>query len=105
MVIKANQRAYSPNKVEINRGLRYVQISCSIVGRSMNVDTNGKRSNVISSHIAIHSDTLNGSVTQYNDIESRVVVSKGAYNEITFKVRGNNGSTEIGSVLLELYVG
>ena len=49
--------------------------------------------------------SLKGSVTQYNDIESRLAISKGVYNEITFKVRGNNGSTEIGSVLLELYIG
>ena len=68
------------------------------------INTRGSRSDVISS-LPIPANTLKGSVTQYNDIESRVAINKDVYNEITFKVSGNNGSTESGSVLLELYIG
>ena len=82
-----------------------MEISCDIVDRSKNVNTHGSRSDVISSLAMPSGASLKGSVTQYNDIESRLAISKAVYNEITFKVRGNNGLTEIGSVLLELYIG
>ena len=104
LVITANSRAHSPQRVDVSRGLRYVEISCSIVDRNKNTNTHGTPSDVISS-LAIPADTLKGSVTQYNDIESRVRVNKGVFNEITFKVRGNNETTEIGSILLECYIG
>ena len=51
--IEVNNILTSPNKVEINRGLRYVTI-CS--------------------------ESLKGTVSHYTDIESRVPIDKGAYD-------------------------
>ena len=48
--------------------------------------------------------SLKGSVVHYKDIESRVPISKGAFNAIQFNVRANNDLKFIGSVLLELYI-
>ena len=42
--------------------------------------------------------TLKGSITHFNNIDSRVSINKGQYNAIEFSVKS------IGKILLELYI-
>ena len=49
MHIEANDILTSPNKVEINRGLRDITISCDLVSSNKNINSEGVRSTVISS--------------------------------------------------------
>ena len=90
--------------VEINRGLRYVEVSCDIVDRSSVIDPQVKRSRVITTLPITTDASLKGSVVHYKDIESTVPINKGAFNAIKFNVRANNGSKFVCSVLLDLYI-
>ena len=94
----------SPNKTEINRGLRFATVSCNIVGTSGNVDDKGRKSNVITTLPIVKHKSLKGSVSRYFDVESRVPINKGKLSQLEFTVAGNNGTTNIGSVLLEVYI-
>ena len=48
--------------------------------------------------------TLKGSVTHFDNINSRVSINKGQYNTLNFTVLANNDVNLIGSILLELYI-
>lgn len=80
--LRLTKRAYSPNPVEINRGLRFLEIVCSIVDQHKNIDTHGKRSSVV--------------------IHSRPITTDAPVKGlcISFDVRGNNNSKSFGSVIL-----
>ena len=101
--LKAGTTLTSPNMVDINRGLRSLDISCNIVDRSKNIDHKGEYSNVIAS-VPIPTDkTLKGSLSHYSDINSKVSINKGTYNFLEFKV-SSNIERYVGDVLLELYI-
>ena len=92
-----------PNMVDINRGLRRVDIQCDIIDKFSNIDINGQPSDIMTS-IPIPTDkTLKGSLCYYNNINSKVKISRGTYNSLNFKVFGNNGRYAC-DVLLELYI-
>ena len=93
----------SPNTVDINRGLRSLDIKCNIVDKSNNIDNKGEYSDVIAS-IPIPTDkTLKGSLSHYSDIGSRVKINRGTYNCLEFKV-SSNINRYVGDILLELYI-
>ncbi len=75
--IDANDILTSPNKVEINHGLQYITISCNLVSSDNNIDSEGRRSTVISSLPITTTKSLKGTVCHYTDIESRVSIDKG----------------------------
>ena len=100
----SEDRTESRYMVEINRGLRYVEVSCDIVDSSSVIDPQVKRSRVIATLPITTDASLKGSVVHYKDIESTVPINKGAFNAIKFNVRANNGSKFICSVLLDLYI-
>ena len=88
---------------DINRGLKFINVKCSIANKSSNIDVDGKRGTSVSS-LPICETTLKGSVTRYVDVESYVTADGGTYSSIDFEVVGSNGSTKLGSVLLEMYI-
>ena len=93
----------SPNIVDINRGLKSLDISCNIVDKSNNIDNDGQYSDVIAS-IPIPTDkTLKGSLSQYSNIGSRVKINRGVYSSIEFKV-SSNIDQYVGDILLQLYI-
>ena len=93
----------SPNMVDINRGLRSLDIKCNIVDKSNNIDDKGEYSDVIAS-IPIPTDkTLKGSLSHYSDIGSRVKINRGIYSSLEFKV-SSNIDRYVGDILLELYI-
>ena len=101
--LKAGTTLTSPNMVDINRGLRSLDISCNIVDTTKNIDHKGEYSNVIAS-VPIPTDkTLKGSLSHYSDINSKVSIDRGTYNFLEFKV-SSNIERYVGDVLLELYI-
>ncbi len=80
--METNNILTSPNKVDINRGLRYITISCDLVNSDTNIDSVGRRSTVISSLPITTTQSLKGTVSHYTDIESRVPIDKGSYDRI-----------------------
>ena len=93
----------SPNMVDINRGLRSLDISRNIVDKSSNINNDGQYSNVIASVPIPTNKTLKGSLSHYSDIGSRVEINKGIYSSIEFKV-SSNIERYVGDILLELYI-
>ena len=92
-----------PNMVDINRGLKRVDIQCDIIDKFSNININGQPSDIMTS-IPIPTDkTLKGSLCYYNNINTCVRISRGTYNSLNFKVSGNNGRYAC-DVLLELYI-
>ena len=92
-----------PNMVDINHGLRRVDIQCDIIDKCSNININGQPSNILTS-IPIPTDkTLKGSLCYYNNINTSVKISRGTYNSIGFKVFGNNEQYAC-DVLLELHI-
>ena len=48
--------------------------------------------------------TLKGTVSHFDNIDSRASINKGQYNSLNFNVLANNDVELIGSILLELYI-
>ena len=89
--------------VDINRGLRRVDIQCDIIDKFSNININGQPSDILTS-IPIPTDkTLKGSLCYYNNINTSVRISRGTYNSLNFKVFGNNNQYAC-DVLLELHI-
>ena len=92
-----------PNMVDINYGLRRVDIQCDIIDKCSCININGQPSDILTS-IPIPTDkTLKGSLCYYNGINTNVRISRGTYNSIGFKVFGNN-KQYVCDVLLELHI-
>ena len=98
-VIRANTKTKSGGPVNIKNGLEYIEVPCNLVRMSDNINTNGKRSDIMSTLPITTTQTLKGSVQHYFDIESRVPIFNGVVNRIEFNVTKN-----VGNVLLELYI-
>ena len=93
----------SPNMVDINHGLRRVNIQCDIIDKFSNININGQPSDILT-NIPIPTDkTLKGSLSYYNNINTSVRISRGTYNSVGFKVFGNNNQYAC-DVLLELHI-
>lgn len=95
----------SETQVDMNNGLSYVRINCDIVNNLFNVDNKGKKSNTITSLPITTEQSLLGSVTSYNDIESKVVLINKQVSKIEFDVTDQDGKPiNVGKILLELYL-
>ena len=64
-----------------------------------NINSNGKKSDVILTLPITSTQLLKGSVQLYFDVESRVLIDKGVINKTDFKVTKN-----VGKVLLDLCI-
>ena len=100
-----NNSKTSRRRVNINRGFKYISISCNIVDSSQNLDTQGGKSNILTSLAIPTSQSLFGSTQHFSDIESKVMVDKGVINQITFKVTDQDGNPiNVVEILLECYI-
>lgn len=94
----------SLNVVDVNRGLRYININCDLVDTSQNSNTNGQRSYTLAT-LSIPSDQLlNSTVTYFRNIDSRVAITNGCFNRLSFDVDTNINIKVDMSLLLELYI-
>ena len=70
-----------------------------------NINESVKRDNTLISLPITTKLSLFGSVMDYNDIESKVLVTKGVVNQLKFDVTDQDGnSVNVGKVLLECYL-
>ena len=105
--VSARTRVLSQNYADLNRGLKYITVSCDIVDGTRNTDVDGKRSNVIATIPVPNDIDLKHAITQHHiDTSSKngIPLQNGCFNNLTFDISTNMGSLKIGSVLLELYI-
>ena len=103
-VISPNTLTESDSVANINNNLEYVNISCNMIDKSKNF-VNGKRSDILIQIPITTHQILKGSVSRIyppSEETKGIKLSNGIYNEIKFKVEGNNSS--IGNFLLEIVI-
>ena len=103
-VIQPNTWTNSPSSVDVNLGLRYVTIECNCVDTDKNFDSHGKRSKVIATVPITSEQSLNSSVTFYDNISSEVSVLNGDHNMFELDVNTNIDNKVDLTILFELYV-
>ena len=77
-VINSNTKTKRSNSVNIKNGLQHINVTCSLLKMIDNINTNGKRSDVVAVLSITTTQSLKGSVQHFFDIESRVPIDKGA---------------------------
>ena len=103
-VIPENTRTKSPSVVDINRGLRYITIGCNCVDTDRNFDTNGDHSRVFARIPVTTEQSLNESMTFYDNIHTSVSVLNGDHSTFEFDVNTNIGYDDELTVMFELYI-
>ena len=73
-IIPKNTKTKSPSVVDINRGLEYITIGCNCVNTDRNFDTSGNPSRVFAQIPVTTKQSLNESVTTYDNIHTSVSV-------------------------------
>ena len=94
----------SPGVVDVNKGLRHVNINCNIVNTAGNIDTDGRWSYALASLPIPSNQLLNSTVTKFKGINSSVKITNGQFNRILFNVDTNIEDKVDMSLLLELYI-
>lgn len=90
--------------VDVNRGLKYININCDLVDTSGNIDTNGHRSYTLATLPIPSEQLLNSTVTNFKGINSSVTITNGRFNRLLFNVDTNINNKVDMSLLLELYI-
>ena len=72
--------------------MEFIEVSCNLVKMSNNINTNGKRCDIMSILPITTTQTLKGSVQNYFDIESRVPMFNSDITRIEFNVTKNVGN-------------
>ena len=104
-IIPKNTKSKSPFVVDIiNRGLRYVTLGCNCVNTDRNFDTNSKPSRVFARILVTTEQSLNESVTSYDNIHTSVSVLNGDHSTFQFDVNTNIGYGVGLTVMFELYI-
>ena len=103
-IIPKNTKTKSPFVVDINRGLRYITIGCNCVNTDRNFDTNGRPSQVFARIPVTTEQTLNESVSPYDNIHTSVSVLNGDHSMFEFDVNTNIGYDVGLTVMFELYI-
>ena len=103
-IIPKDTKSKSPFVVDINRGLRYVTLGCNCVDIDRNFDTNGNQSRVFARIPVTTEQSLNESVTPYDNIHTSVSVLNGEHSTFQFDVNTNIGYSVGLTVMFELYI-
>ena len=90
-IIPKNTKSKSPFAVDINRGLRHVTLGCNCVNTDRNFDTHGNPSRVFARIPVTTEQSLNESVTSYDNIHTSVSVLNGDHSTFQFDVDTNIG--------------
>ena len=102
-VLSSGSWATSPKVVDVNRGLRFVNINCSIVDAMSNFNTDGKRSHTIVSLPIPTDQSLNSTVSFFKNINAKVKINE-YFNRIIFNVDTNIENNVKMDLLLELTI-
>ena len=101
-IIPKNTKTKSPSAVDINGGLQYIMIGCNCVNTDRNFDTYGNPSRVFAQIPVTTEQSLNESVTTYDNIHTSVSVLNGDHSTFEFDVK-TNISYDVGlTVMFEL---
>ena len=103
-IIPKNTKTKSPSVVDINRGLEHIAIGCNCVNTDRNFDTYGNPSRVFKRIPVTTEQSLNESVTTYDNIHTSVSVLNGDHSTFEFDVRTNIGYDVGLTVMFELYI-
>ena len=103
-VIQANTWTNSPSNVDVNLGLRYVTVSCNCVDTDRNFNSDRRRSKVIATVPVTSEQSLNSSVTFYDNIHSEVSVLNGDHNMFEFDINTNIGNKVGLTIMFEVYI-
>ena len=103
-IIPINTKTKSPFMVNINRGLRHITVGCNYVNTDRNFDTNGNPSRVFSRIPVTTEQSLDESVTSYDNIHTSVSVLNGDHSMFEFDVNTNIGYDVGLTVMFELYI-
>ena len=103
-VIQANTWTTSPSNVDVKLGLQYVTVSCGCVDINRNFDTSGRKSKVIATIPVTTEQSLNETVTFYDNIRSEVSVLNGDHNMLEFDISTNVGNTVGLSIMFDVYI-
>ena len=106
-VLPAQTRKLSQNSADLNRGLKYITVSCDIVDDTRNIGVDGKRSNVIATIPVPYDIDLKHTITQHyidTRLTNGIPLQNGCFNNLTFDINTNMGPLKVGSVLLELCI-
>ena len=103
-VVQANAWKNSPSNVDVNLGLRYVTVECNCVDTDKNFNSAGKGSKVITTVPVTSEQSLNSTVTFYEDIYSEVSVVNGDHGNFEFNVDTNIGKDVDLTLMLEVYI-
>ena len=101
--IAANTFTESDFIVNVNNDLEFIKIYCNLISKSRNF-LNGKRSNILCQIPITTKQNLKGSISDFfYSEEEGVMLNNGIFNQLEFKVEGNNYSS-VGKVLLEFSI-
>ena len=103
-IISKNTKTKSPLVNDINRGLKYITIGCNCVNTDRNFDTYGNPSQVFARIPVTTEQSLNESVTTYNNIHTSISVLNGDHSRFQFDVKTNIGYDVGLTVMFELYI-
>ena len=103
-VVQANTWTTSPSTVDVKLGLRYVTVSCGCVDINRNFDTVGRKSKVIAKIPITTEQSLNETVTFYDDIKSKVPTLNGDHGVFEFDIGTNIGDAVDLNVMFEVYI-
>ena len=77
------------NKVNVNRYLEYVTLSCNIVDSEKVVDWFGEPSEIVAVLPVDTSQMLNGTFTKFENVTFSSPVTNGSHKQISFTIRDN----------------
>ena len=103
-IIPKNTKTKSPSVVDINCGLQCITIGCNCVNTDRNFDTYGNPSRVFARIPVTTEQSLNESVTTYDNIHTSVSVLNGDHSTFEFVVNTNVGYDVGLAVMFELYI-
>ena len=103
-IIPKNTKTKSPSVVDINRGLEYITIGCNCVNTDRNFDTYGNPSRVFARIPVTTEQSLNESVTTYDNTHTYVSVLNGNQSTFEFDVNTNIGCDVGLTAMFELYI-
>ena len=89
-IVPKNTKSKSPFVVDINRGLRYVTLGCNCVNTDRNFETHGNPSRVFARIPITTEQSLNESVTLYDNIQQRVTTFVRAHARTTLRKIASN---------------
>ena len=103
-IIPKDPKSKSPSVVDVNRGLRHITLGCNCVDTDRNFDTHGNLSRVFARIPVTTEQSLNESVTPYDNIHTSVSVLNGDHSTFKFDVNTNIGYSVGLTVMFELYI-